>query len=296
MFLTMARVTPNLLLDPLTDPARKETRLFAELRRHGSLVVAFSGGADSAYLSWAAHQALGRRALAVTALSESYSRFDREQAETFVRRFGIPHEFLRTAEFSNPRYVANRPDRCYHCKSELFEQLDKLAAERKFAAIAYGVNADDVSDFRPGHQAAHEHRVLAPLLEVGLRKVEIRALSERAGLPTWDRPASACLASRIPYGTAVTKENLSKVEQGEAALRELGFRQCRVRYHNELVRIEIAREELPRALSLEMAHRMTEIFKQLGFAYVTLDLEGYRSGSLNEVIGEAAKRSDRERF
>ncbi len=281
-FANIARVTQNLLI----NPAEKQTRLLADLGRYRSLVVAFSGGADSAYLAWAAHQALAERALAVTALSESYSQFDREQAETFVRRFGIPHEYLRSNELSNPLYVANRPDRCYHCKSELFEQLDKLAAERNFAAIAYGINADDAGDFRPGHQAAREHRVLAPLLEVGLRKAEIRALSERAGLPTWDRPASACLASRIPYGTAVTKENLSKVEQGEAALRELGFRQFRVRYHNELVRIEIAREELPRALSLEMANRLTDIFKKLGFAYVTLDLEGYRSGSLNEILKE----------
>ncbi len=272
----------------MMDSTEKETRLLAALRRNPSLIVAFSGGADSAYLAWAAHQALGERALAVTALSESYSRFDREQAERFVQQFGIPHEFLPTHELSNPLYVANLPDRCYHCKSELFEQLDKLAVERKFVAIAYGLNADDVGDFRPGHQAAREHRVLAPLLEVGLRKVEIRALSRRAGLPTWDRPASACLASRIPYGTAVTKENLSKVEQGEAALRELGFRQFRVRYHKELVRIEIARDELPRALTLEMARRLTEIFKRLGFAYVTLDLEGYRSGSLNEVIGEVS--------
>lgn len=274
----------------MTDSTEKQSRLLAGLRRHASLVVAFSGGADSAYLAWAAHRALGERTLAVTALSESFSRFDCEQAEMFVRRFAIPHEFLRTNELSNPLYVANRPDRCYHCKSELFERLDRLAAEQKFAAIAYGVNADDVGDFRPGHQAAREYRVLAPLLEVGLRKVEIRELSRHAGLPTWDRPASACLASRIPYGTAVTKENLSKVEQGEAALRELGFRQFRVRYHNEVVRIEIAREELPRALSLDMAGRLTEIFKKLGFAYVTLDLEGYRSGSLNEVIGRPETR------
>jgi uncharacterized protein len=268
-------------------PGEKEGQLLAELRRYSSLVVAFSGGADSAYLAWAAHQQLGERALAVTALSESFSQFDREQAAAFVHQFGIAHEFLRTAELSNPLYVANQPDRCYHCKSELFEQLDKLARERGFAAIAYGINADDLGDFRPGHQAAGEHHVLAPLLEVGLRKAEIRELSRHAGLPTWDRPASACLASRIPYGTAVTKENLSKVEQGEAALRELGFRQFRVRFHNELVRIEIAREELPRALTLEMAGRLTEILKKLGFAYVTLDLEGYRSGSLNEVIGQA---------
>ncbi len=262
----------------------KEQRLLESLGRLDSLLVAFSGGADSAFLAWAAHKSLGERALAITALSASFSAHDREQAESFIRHAGLRHEFIETHEFENPLYVANNADRCYHCKSELFTELDRLAAERRFAAVAYGVNADDTSDFRPGHRAAAEHKVLAPLLDAGLRKAEIRELSRRAGLPTWDRPASACLSSRIPYGTPVTAATLSLVEQGEAILRELGFRQFRVRYHEELARIEIASAELPRALTAEMARVFAERFKALGFTYVTLDLEGYRQGALNAAL------------
>jgi uncharacterized protein len=262
----------------------KQEHLLACLRRVDSLLVALSGGADSAYLAWAAHSVLGERALAVTALSASFSAHDREQAEAFVRHAGLRHEYIETRELENPLYQANDPDRCYHCKTELFTELDTLAVERGFAAVAYGINADDTREFRPGHRAAAEHRVLAPLLDAGLSKAEIRELSQRAGLPTWDRPASACLASRIPYGTQVTPENLSAVERGEAVLRELGFRQFRVRFHEELARIEIAPDELPRALNPEMAGLLAERFKRLGFTYVTLDLEGYRSGSLNAVL------------
>lgn len=262
----------------------KQELLLNELRRLDSLLVALSGGADSAYLAWAAHTALGERALAVTAISPSFSAYDREQAEAFVRHVGLRHEFMETHELENPLYVANNPDRCYHCKSELFAELDKLMAARHYAAVAYGVNADDTRDFRPGHRAAAEYRVLAPLLDAGLAKAEIRELSRRAGLPTWDRPASACLASRIPYGTPVSSRNLSTIEQGEAILRELGFRQFRVRYHQELARIEIAPDELPRALNPEMAAVLAERFKLLGFTYVTLDLEGYRQGSLNAQL------------
>ncbi len=262
----------------------KQELLLTRLRGLSSLLVAFSGGADSAYLAWAAHTALGARALAVTALSLSYSAHDREQAEALVRHVGLQHEFIETRELENPLYVANSPDRCYHCKSELFTELDELALSRRFGAVAYGVNADDTRDFRPGHRAAVEHQVLAPLLEAGLSKVEIRELSRRAGLPTWDRPASACLASRIPYGVPVTPESLTKVEHGEAILRELGFRQFRVRLHEELARIEIAPEELPRALNAEMARLLAERFKRVGFTYVALDLEGYRQGSLNSAL------------
>ncbi len=262
----------------------KQELLLGRLRRLDSLLVAFSGGADSAYLAWAAHSALGERALAVTALSSSFSTYDRQQAEAFVRHVGLQHEFIETHELENPLYAANNPDRCYHCKAELFTRLDKMAVARGFAAVAYGVNADDTHDFRPGHRAAAEHKVLAPLLDAGLHKAEIRELSRRLGLPTWDRPASACLASRIPYGTRVTPENLSIVEKGEAILRELGFRQFRVRYHEELARIEIAPEELPRALNPGMARVLAERFKQIGFTYVTLDLEGYRQGSLNAPL------------
>ncbi len=259
----------------------KQELLLNGLRHLDSLLVAFSGGADSAYLAWAAHTVLGERVLAVTALSPSFSAYDREQAEAFVQHVGLRHEFIETHELENPLYVANNPDRCYHCKAELFTELDKMMAARRYAAVAYAINADDTRDFRPGHRAAAEHRVLAPLLDVGLGKAEIRELSRRAGLPTWDRPASACLASRIPYGTPVTSKNLSTIEQGEAILRELGFRQFRVRYHQELARIEIAPDELPRALNPEMAAVLAERFKRLGFIYVTLDLEGYRQGSLN---------------
>ncbi len=262
----------------------KQEFLLGRLRSLDSLLVAFSGGADSAYLAWAAHSALGERALAVTALSSSFSAYDRQQAEAFVRHVGLQHEFIETRELENPLYAANNADRCYHCKAELFTGLDKMAMARRFAAVAYGVNADDTRDFRPGHRAAAEHKVLAPLLDAGLHKAEIRELSRRLGLPTWDRPASACLASRIPYGTPVTPENLSIVEKGEAILRELGFRQFRVRYHEELARIEIAPEELPRALNPGMARVLAERFKQIGFTYVTLDLEGYRQGSLNAPL------------
>jgi uncharacterized protein len=278
--------------DSTLSATEKQGRLLAALGGLDSLLVAFSGGADSAYLAWAAHTALGTRALAVTALSASFSAHDRAQAEVFVRAAGLRHEFIETRELEDPLYVANSPDRCYRCKDELFTELDRLAAARGFAAVAYGLNADDTRDFRPGHRAAAEHRVLAPLLDAGLTKPEIRELSRRAGLPTWDRPASACLASRVPYGTPVTPETLAKIEQGEAILRALGFRQFRVRFHGELARIEIAPEELPRALTADMAGQLATRFEQIGFAYVTLDLRGYRQGSLNEVLraGPGGKR------
>jgi uncharacterized protein len=265
----------------LKELESKEKRLQEELSALPSLVVAYSGGVDSAYLAFAAHQVLGERMLAVTALSASYSERDRSEAQAVVARFKLPHEFIETDELSNPAYRANNPDRCYFCKDELFDKLDELVSRRGFAAIAYGVNVDDQGDWRPGQRAASEHRVLAPLLDVGLTKADIRELARRAELPVWNRPASACLSSRIAYGIEVTPERLAVVEKGEAALRELGFRQFRVRHHDNLVRIEIAPEELPRALAPEMARRFVEIFKPLGFSFVTLDLEGYRSGSLN---------------
>jgi len=259
----------------------KEQRLQEELKKAPSLVVAYSGGVDSAYLAYAAHRALGERVLAVTALSASYSARDREEAEKCVRKARFAHEFIETDELSNPSYRANNPDRCYFCKDELFEKLDQLASARGFAAVAYGVNVDDQGDWRPGQRAAREHQVLAPLLDAGMTKADIRELARRADLPGWDRPASACLSSRIAYGLEVTPERLNVVEQGEAALRALGFRQFRVRHHGDLVRIEIAPEELAQALAPEMARRFVEIFKPLGFKFVTLDLEGYRTGSLN---------------
>jgi len=267
------------------NPAlEKQQRLFDSLREADSLLIAFSGGADSAYLAWAANQVLGDAALAVTALSPSYSRHDREQAEACVRAAGLRHEFIETREFDNPLYVANGADRCYHCKDELFERMEALAQERHFSAIAYGINADDTHDFRPGHRAAHEHRILAPLLEAKLCKAEIRLLSRRAGLPTWDRPASACLSSRVPYGTAVTPELLDKIERAESVLRDLGFRQFRVRAHGDLARIEIAPDEMARGLERAMGQQIASSVKAAGFAFVALDLEGYRQGSLNSLL------------
>jgi pyridinium-3,5-biscarboxylic acid mononucleotide sulfurtransferase len=263
---------------------RKQQRLFDSLRSLDSLLIALSGGADSAYLAWAAHTVLGSRALAVTALSASFSLHDREQAEKFVRATGVRHEFLETHELENPLYVANNADRCYHCKDELFNRMEALATTRHFNAIAYGINADDTHDFRPGHRAAHEHRVLAPLLDAALAKDEIRWLSQRAGLPTWDRPASACLSSRVPYGTAVTPELLGKIDRAESAVRELGFRQFRVRAHGDLGRIELALDELSRGLEPAVTEQILAGVKQAGFAAVTIDPEGYRQGSLNSLL------------
>jgi uncharacterized protein len=262
----------------------KERRLIDSLRSVDSLLVAFSGGADSAYLAWAAHKALGDRALSITALSASFSRHDRDQAERFVRESGIRHEFIATHEFENPLYVANNADRCYHCKDELFDRMKALATARNFHAIAYGINADDSHDFRPGHRAAHEHRVLAPLLDAALSKPEIRWLSQRAGLATWDRPASACLSSRVPYGTEVTPELMDKIDRAEAALRDIGFRQFRVRAHGELARIELAQDELARGLEPAVTRQILAGVKQAGFSIVTIDLEGYRQGSLNSLL------------
>jgi uncharacterized protein len=262
----------------------KELLLLKQLAEFPSVIIALSGGADSTYLAWAAHCAIGSHALSVTALSPSYSAHDRTVVEEFVRKLGVRHEFIETHEMENPKYRANAADRCYFCKDELFTVLDVMAQERGFAVVAYGINADDTLDFRPGHRAASEHRVLAPLLDAGLHKTEIRLLSQRAGLPTWDRPASACLASRLPYGTEVTPERLALVERAEAALRELGFRQFRVRLHDKLARIEIAPEEMHRATSPEMAASISARLKTAGFTYVALDLEGYRQGSLNESL------------
>jgi uncharacterized protein len=269
----------------------KEHLLLARLAEIPALIVALSGGADSAYLAWASHEALGARALSVTALSPSYSAHDRSVVEEFVKKMGVRHEFIETHEMENPAYRANAADRCYFCKDELFSALDELAHVRGFAAVAYGVNADDTLDFRPGHRAATKHQVLAPLLDAALSKAEIRLLSQHAGLPTWDRPASACLASRLPYGTEVTPERLGLVERGEAALRALGFRQFRVRLHDRLARVEISPEEMPRALAPEMATAMADRLKAVGFAYVALDLEGYRQGSLNETLSPIGQRS-----
>jgi uncharacterized protein len=265
----------------------KQQRLFSILRPMGRVLVAFSGGTDSAYLAWAAHHVLGAGALAMTADSASLPESHKRDAEAFVERFGIAHEYIHTREFENEDYLRNGADRCFHCKDELFTRMTEVGRERGFEHILYGVNQDDLGDYRPGQGAASRHRVAAPLADAALTKSEIRELSRRAGLPTWDRPASACLSSRIPYGTPVTIANVKTVETGEEELKALGFRQFRVRFHGDVVRVEIAREELPRALTMDMAARFTLIFRGLGFRYVTLDLEGYRQGSLNEVLPAA---------
>ncbi len=267
----------------------KEALLRGELAGAGQLLVAFSGGVDSSYLAYAAHRVLGDSALAVTAVSPSYPASHREIAERVVAEFGIPHRFVETHEMENDDYRANRPDRCYHCKTELFSVLADVRTELGFDAIAYGVNTDDTGDFRPGHRAADERGVLSPLLSAGLSKAEIRTLSRAAGLPTAELPASACLSSRLPYGTEVTPQRLRQVEQGEEALRKLGFRQVRLRHHGPLARIEVEPAELPRALDPEMARRITDVIKPLGFRWVSLDLEGYRTGSLNEVLTIASR-------
>ena len=262
----------------------KQTALIAALRDMGSVIVAYSGGADSAYLAWAAQQALGERAVAVTADSASFPESHKRDAEEFARTCGFRHEYIETREFDNPDYVKNDRDRCFHCKDELFTRLDELARARRIEHVVYGVNIDDLGDYRPGQRAAKLHSVKAPLVEAGLSKAEIRELSHRVGLATWDRPASACLSSRIPYGTPVTIQNVKTVDRGEDAIRALGFRQFRVRFHGDVVRIEVAPDELERAMTVEMARKFTAIFKPLGFHYVTLDLEGYRQGSLNAVL------------
>jgi uncharacterized protein len=262
----------------------KQTALMDALRELDSVIVAYSGGADSAYLAWAAHQALGDRAVAVTADSASFPESHKRDAEEFAASCGFRHEYIETREFENPDYVKNDRDRCFHCKDELFTRLGEVALERRIEHVIYGVNIDDLGDYRPGQRAAKLHQAKAPLVDAGLTKAEIRELSRRAGLATWDRPASACLSSRIPYGTPVTIQNVKTVDRGEDAIRALGFRQFRVRFHGEVVRIEIAPEELERAMTTEMARKFTAIFKPLGFHYVTLDLEGYRQGSLNAVL------------
>jgi pyridinium-3,5-biscarboxylic acid mononucleotide sulfurtransferase len=273
--------------------AAKRSLLDQHLRGLGRTLVAYSGGVDSAFLAWAAHQTLGSNVLAVIADSPSLARTQLADATAFAAEQGIPLEVIVTSELDRPEYARNDAARCFHCKDELFTTLEEFRSQRGFDSIAYGVNLDDQGDFRPGQRAAEQHRVAAPLREAGLTKQDIRELSRAAGLRVWDKPASACLSSRIEYGREVTREALSVVERGEDALRALGFRQVRVRHHGDIVRIEIAREELARALSPEMAAEFTRIFKALGFKFVTLDLEGFRSGSMNAFLAAEILTSGR---
>jgi len=263
---------------------RKLRELEARLAQLGNLMVAYSGGVDSAFLAATAHRVLGSRMLAVLADSPSLARRDMEQAVAFAASLAIPLQVIATEELDRPEYARNDADRCFHCKDELFSVMEQLRAKHGFEHIAYGMNADDTRDFRPGQRAAEEHAVLAPLAEAGMTKLEVRALAKAAGYPVWDRPAAPCLSSRVEYGRAVTREVLEQVERGEESLRQLGFREFRVRHHGELARVEIARDELPRALTMEMLDGITAALKQAGFKYVTLDCAGFRSGSMNAVL------------
>src|SRR5208337_2476532 len=267
-----------------SDLDRKRAALEKSVRSLGRALVAYSGGVDSAFLAWEMHRVLGSDMLAVMADSPSLARSQLADAMKFAEEHHIPLEVIATAEFERPEYVRNDASRCFHCKDELFTVMEEMRRRRGFDAIAYGVNADDQGDFRPGQIAARQHGIAAPLLEAGLTKQEIRELARQAGLRIWDKPASACLSSRLEYGRPVTREALAVVEKGEDALRGLGFRQFRVRHHGEIVRIEIAREEMERALSPQMAAEFTRIFTDLGFKFVTLDLEGFRSGSMNSLL------------
>jgi pyridinium-3,5-biscarboxylic acid mononucleotide sulfurtransferase len=280
-----ARTVTIFVMPPPDDSLESKVSLLREsLHRLGRVLVAYSGGVDSAYLAWITRQELGTDVLAIIADSASLARTQLADALAFAKEQDIPVEVIATSELDRPEYIRNDGQRCFHCKDELFTVMEEVRVARGFDTIAYGVNLDDQGDFRPGQQAARQHHVAAPLLDAGLTKEEIRELARQAGLRIWDKPASACLSSRIEYGRPVTREALAVVEQGEDAIRALGFRQFRVRHHGEIVRIEIAREELERALDPAMAAEFTRIFKGLGFKFVTLDLEGFRSGSMNSLL------------
>ena len=278
----------------VTNLDAKRATLDTHLRALGRTLVAYSGGVDSAFLAWAAHQVLGADMLAVVADSPSLARAHLADAIAFAREQAIPLEVVSTSELDRAEYARNDASRCFHCKDELFAVMEEFRHARGFRSIAYGVNVDDQGDFRPGQAAARQRHIAAPLLDAGLTKQDIRNLARMAGLRIWDKPASACLSSRVEYGRPVTRETLGVVERGEDALRALSFRQFRVRHHGEIVRIEIARDELPRALSSGMAAEFTRIFKALGFKFVTLDLEGFRSGSMNALLPaeQLARRSE----
>jgi len=262
----------------------KEEQLREIFRELESVIVAYSGGVDSSYVAYVANAELGPRAVCITGQSASLPAFQRTEIDRVVERFGFQHEVIRTDELDNPSYRANNSDRCFFCKDELYTKLETVARGRGIQTIVDGSTVDDLGDYRPGRRAAAQHAVRSPLIEVGLSKSEVRELSRRATLPTWDKPASPCLSSRIAYGTTVTIERLSKVDRGEEILREFGFREFRVRHHDQLVRLEIATAEMDQILRKEVFEELATRFRELGFKYVTLDLEGFRSGSMNEVL------------
>jgi uncharacterized protein len=271
-------------LDLAPEAENKLHALEASLGEIESLMVAYSGGVDSAFLAATAHRVLGDRMLAVLADSPSLARRDLEQAIAFAESLGMPLRVIQTEELDKPEYQRNDANRCFHCKTELFTGMETLRAELGFVHIAYGMNADDTRDYRPGQRAATEHAVLAPLAEAGMTKTEVRLLSRAAGYTLWDRPAAPCLSSRVEYGRAVTREVLSQVERAEESMRQLGFREFRVRHHGELTRVEIARAEMPRALTMETLDAITAALREAGYQYVTLDTAGFRSGSLNALL------------
>jgi uncharacterized protein len=280
----MAAPAQTGLPEPAADTQSKLEALEAQLRQLGSVMIAYSGGVDSAFLAATAHRVLGDRMLAVLADSPSLARRDMEQASAFAQAIGMPLRVILTEELEKPEYQRNDANRCFHCKTELFDGMKALGADLGYTHIAYGMNADDTRDFRPGQRAAQQHDVLAPLADAGLTKVEVRALAKAAGYSLWDRPAAPCLSSRVEYGRTVTREVLQQVERAEESMRQLGFREFRVRHHGDLARVEIARAEMQKALSMETLDAITAALRSAGFQYVTLDCSGFRSGSLNAVL------------